>query len=142
MLGTWSGAGRGDYPTIEPFAYTEEVAIDHIGKPFLTYRQRTWEHGSGQPLHTEMGYFRPVATNGAELVLAQPSGVVEVLSGSVTGTEMSLATTMVGTTPTAKEVLRVERRLMVDGDELVYELSMTAVGQSHQRHLLATLHRQ
>lgn len=27
LVGTWRGTGRGDYPTIEPFAYVEEVVL-------------------------------------------------------------------------------------------------------------------
>lgn len=41
LVGTWRGTGSGEYPTIEPFAYTEELVLTDIGKPFLEYRQRT-----------------------------------------------------------------------------------------------------
>lgn len=58
LIGTWSGTGRGRYPTIEPFEYLETLTIGHVGKPFLAYTQRTQHPTTGVPMHAETGYFR------------------------------------------------------------------------------------
>lgn len=89
LLGAWRGAGRGDYPTIEPFEYTEEVSIGHVGKPFLAYGQRT-KGADGAPLHAESGYLRPAGHGGLELLVVHPSGIAEVLVGEVTDTHFGL----------------------------------------------------
>ncbi|MDE0652079.1 MAG: FABP family protein [bacterium] len=89
LLGTWRGGGRGDYPTIEPFEYTEEVTIGHVGKPFLAYGQRT-KGADGAPLHAESGYLRPAGDRGLELLVVHPSGIAEVLVGEVTETHFGL----------------------------------------------------
>lgn len=145
LLGTWSGRGSGDYPTIDDFGYLEEVTFGHVGKPFLSYTQRTRSQ-DGAPMHAESGYLRVPAAGRAELVLAQPSGVTEIDEGTVTadgGTlVITLTSTSVGLTSTAKEVLAVERSIRVDGDELNYTLLMGAMGLPLQHHLTATLHRQ
>src|ERR1700747_1388754 len=58
LLGRWKGTGRGDYPTIKPFNFFQEVAFSHIGKPYLIYTSRTWrlaEDENGEPQHDEHG---------------------------------------------------------------------------------------
>ena len=141
LLGTWSGHGSGEYPTIAPFDYLEEVSFGHVGKPFLSYTQRT-RSGDGLPLHAETGYLRVPSAGRVELVLAQPSGVAEgtVLTSGETLT-IELASTSVGLTSSAKDVARVARSIRVDDDTLTYNLQMGAMGLPLQHHLAATLHR-
>lgn len=143
LVGTWRGEGKGEYPTIQPFAYGEEVAfVQPAGKPFLAYTQRTWSLDDGRPLHAECGYWRLAGPDRVELVLAHPTGVVEVEEGSLAGDgTITLAATSVATTATAKQVSRLERDIRVTGDVLQYVLRMAAVGQPLQHHLAATLTR-
>ena len=145
LLGTWAGQGAGEYPTIEPFGYFEEVTFGHVGKPFLTYGQRTKATDDGRPLHGETGYLRVPSPGRAELVLAHPTGITEIQEGklSVSGTtiDMELTATTIGRTTTAKDVTALSRSILVDGDELTYTLRMGAVGEPLQHHLSATLHR-
>lgn len=140
LLGRWRGSGRGEYPTIDSFTYREEVEFTHAGKPFLVYHQRTWDQ-AGAPLHTEVGYLRPIGTDTAELVIAQPTGVTEIHTGDVAGTSLRLTAAQIGLSPTAKSVTAVTRQLEVAGNELTYRLEMAAVGQELQLHLEATLRR-
>lgn len=145
LLGTWAGHGAGEYPTIQPFGYVEEVSFGHAGKPFLIYGQRTTASDDGRPLHAETGYVRMPSPGRVELVLAHPTGITEICEGtlSVSGTtvEMELNATTIGCTASAKDVTALSRSIRVDGDELTYALRMGAVGQPLQHHLAATLHR-
>ncbi|MEX0835133.1 MAG: FABP family protein [Nitriliruptor sp.] len=160
LVGSFSGEGRGDYPTIDPFTYRETVTVGHVGKPFLAYAQRTSHPETGAPMHAESGYLRlvPPSTSAAgvgvdpdggtrvEFVLAHPTGLVEVEEGGLivdaSGVAtFDLSTTTVGRAGTAKDVREVRRRFVLDGDVLTYDVWMAHADTPLTHHLAAVLRR-
>ncbi len=141
LVGTWRGRGEGHYPTIEDFAYLEEVTFGHVGKPFLAYTQRTRDADGGQPLHTEAGYLR-LPEGGPELIIAQPTGITEVYTGTLADGVLDLRCDAPGRSPTAKAVHALRRRFVLDGDTLSYDLWMAHADTPETHHLQAYLTRQ
>lgn len=139
LLGAWAGTGQGEYPTIEPFTYNEQVTFGHVGKPFLAYTQRTKHAETGQPLHAETGYLRALGGVAVEFVIAQPTGIVELHSGTVDGTTLNLSCDSVHLTDSAVSVTGTERAIALDGITLRYTVAMAAVGQPMTHHLRAEL---
>jgi hypothetical protein len=141
-IGEWSGEGFGDYPTIDAFGYREHASFTNPpAKPFLAYQQRTWATDDGRPLHTEAGYIRPAGGGSFELVIAQPSGFVEIHTGALAGATIRFVPTTLARTPTAKQVETVHRTITVEGNIMHYTVDMEAVGHPLQRHLEASLRR-
>ncbi len=141
LLGTWRGEGAGQYPTIQPFRYREEIRFWHTGKAFLAYRQRTEAAEDGRPLHAEMGYLRVAGEGRVELVIAQPTGFAEIEVGTVRGQRIDLQSTLVGRTPTAKPVTALARSFWLEEDTLRYELRMAMDGGPLRPHLAAVFQR-
>lgn len=141
LIGTWEGTGSGQYPTIAPFTYGEEIRIGHVGRPFLSYSQRTWDLADGRALHGEVGYWRMRADGGVELLVAHPTGIVEIEEGRLEGSVIELTSELVGTTASAKAVTVLSRRFALDGEVLTYRLEMAALGEPTQPHLEAVLRR-
>jgi hypothetical protein len=141
LLGTWRGEGEGQYPSIKPFRYREEIRFSHNGKPFLIYTQRTESMETGQPMHGEAGYLRLVGDGRVEFVIAQPIGYAEISLGRVHGLRIDVECASVGRTPTAKPVTSISRSLWMDGEILRYELKMGMEGAPLAPHLAASFRR-
>lgn len=147
LLGTWRGSGRGYYPTIDDFSYTETLTFAATpGKPFLRYEQKT--AGPAGPMHTEVGYLRPAGEEGVEFVIAQPTGQTELLEGRIVaeGEALSLvfAPSSVHNTSTAKQVQVTRRSYIFSADrrEVSTRFDMGAAGQLAQQHLESSLTRE
>jgi THAP4-like, heme-binding beta-barrel domain len=141
LLGTWRGEGEGQYPSIKPFRYREEIRFSHNGKPFLIYTQRTESIETGQPMHGEAGYLRLVGDGRVEFVIAQPIGYAEISLGRVDGQRIAVECASVGRTPTAKPVTSISRSFWIEGETLRYELMMGMEGVPLTPHLTATFRR-
>jgi len=144
LLGTWRGTGEGQYPTVDPFRYGEEMTFTHVGDPFLAYEQRSWSLEDGAPLHFERGFLR--GGEGIELVLAHPLGIVEVSTGTLSGgggsRVLDLASATMAHTPTGDRVTALRRHLEVEGDAMAYTLDMEMERVPLSPHLRAELRRE
>jgi hypothetical protein len=141
LLGAWRGEGAGEYPTIEPFAYREEMRFEHVGDTFLLYQQASWSSDDGAPIHFERGFLRPGEPGRVEFTLAHPIGLTEIAEGTLDGTAFDLTSTSVGRTSTGLTTTAVIRSYRVDGDVLRYRTDMATDETPMALHLEAELHR-
>jgi hypothetical protein len=80
-------------------------------------------------------------TGELEVLLATPTGIMELHVGRVTGHQVELATDAVLRTATAKEVTAGRRLYGIVDGALLYAQEMAAVGQPMTPHLSARLTR-
>ncbi len=150
VAGSWSGKGRAIYPTIEPMDYREELRVDSNGfDPVLHYEQRTWVLSEGdrqgQPIFWESGFFVDRGGSRFELVSAQRTGRMEVLSGTgrrdmAGNVVLSLEHIMI---VNDERIVRSGRLFTFRSDSISYELTMSTTAHAgYERHLIAQLHRQ
>jgi hypothetical protein len=168
LIGKWAGAGVIGYPTIEEARFGQEVEFSHDGRPFLTYRSLTWllddDGNQVRPLASESGYWRPIAAavghadeeaqddadpataeanpgTELEVLLAHPTGFVEIYLGTVRGPRIDLTTDLVARTSTAKEYTAATRLYGLVESDLLWAMDMAAMGQPLQSHASARLKR-
>ena len=144
LVGTWRGLGVVGYPTIEEQRYEQEVVFAHDGRPFLEYTSRSWilddDGNRVKPSAREVGWWRPgKEPRDVEVMLAHPTGIVEIYLGEVVFHKIELRSDVVARTETAKSVTAFHRLYgLVEGD-LAYAIDMAAVDQPLQPHLSARL---
>jgi len=143
FVGVWRGRGSGEYPTIKPFEYAQELRISHDGRPFLRYESRAWlieEDGTPiRPAARESGWWRPYGRDEVEILLTHPTGFLEMWAGRVDGTKVEVVTDTVVRSPEAKEVTAGHRLYGIVEGALMYAYDLAAVGQPLQPHLSARL---
>ena len=145
-IGTWHGVGVGGYPDVPEFRFGQELTIAELpGKPFLHHVSRSWllddDGEQVRPLAQETGYWRPDADGSLELVLAHPTGFVEIWVGAVNGAKIELSTDVVARTETAKDYTAGHRLYGLVAGQLLWAYDMAAMGHPLQPHLSATLNR-
>lgn len=148
IIGRWAGNGHGEYETIEPFQFGQEVVFQQDGRPFIHYMSRSWivdaDGNHVREAAQETGFIRPHADGTLEWVLTHNTGIIEIWYGEIHPEQprFEVATDAVGRTATAQEYAG-GRRLYgyVDGD-LLYAFDMAAMGKELQPHTHAQLRRQ
>jgi len=145
LLGTWRGNGHGDYPTIEPYQFGQELIFTHDGRPFFHYFARAWildEDGEKvRDAALETGFLRCRPEGRMELLLSHNTGFVELWYGEAGAGKLELSTDAVVRTESAKEYVGGHRLYgNVEGD-LLYAFDMAAMGQELQPHTWARLQR-
>mmetsp|Transcript_5385 Transcript_5385/g.11842 ORF Transcript_5385/g.11842 Transcript_5385/m.11842 type:complete len:225 (+) Transcript_5385:175-849(+) len=156
LVGTWKGKGKGHYPTIKDFEYTEELSFEwdpSNPRPLLTYNQQTWSTKGDppKPMHAECGYVRVITSAGQtsqkiEFIVAAPNGISSIEEGTVEGNSIHLKSTSVNRSGTARPpyVVDFNRHFTVDPTSLPptlrYTMDMsTTTHPTVVRHLEAVL---
>lgn len=145
LVGRWEGAGVVGYPTMESRQFGQEVTVSHDGRPFLEWQSRTWlldESGTMvRPLAIELGFWRPAEDNGVELLLAHPTGIVELYYGTAEPAKIEVRTDGVLRSPRAKDYKAASRLYGLVNSNLLWVMDMAAAEEPLQSHVSAELKR-
>lgn len=134
--GTWTGNGRGQFPTVTSFGYRETLVFTRRDEKILAYEQRIQKLYDGQSewleSHWENGFIRILESGELELTSAQ-IGRTEVLAGTIEATKDMIRIHFVSKAITNDpRMISSARTFELEGDTLRYEMEMhtTKVDQS------------
>jgi nitrobindin-like protein len=148
LIGRWVGNGHGEYPTIEPFPFGQEVVFQQDGRPFIHYFSRSWivdaEGHHVREAAQETGFLRPQEDGTLEMVMCHNTGFVEIWHGEIHAEQprFEIVTDTVARTATAKDYSGGKRLYGYVNGDLLYAYDMAAMGQVLQPHTHAQLVRQ
>ncbi len=139
LLGVWEGGGRGLWVAEPPLRYRERLTVAWDGRPLLRYREETWSGDPLTPLHTEVGFLRPLGTGEAELLVVQAAGILEVDRGPCSASQLELASSAIDAGPCGLLVTAVRRRYRREGTVLHVLVQIAMDGGVPQDHVRARL---
>ena len=146
LAGTWTGEGRGQFPTVTSFDYRETLTFTRRDEKTLAYEQRTQKRYDGQTewleSHWENGFLRILESGDLELTSAQ-IGRTEVLVGKIEAqgdiTRIHFESKTITNDP---RMIASARTFEFEGDVLRYEMQMhTTAVHALTTHLEITLQR-
>ncbi|GFO31540.1 THAP domain-containing protein 4 [Plakobranchus ocellatus] len=143
LFGKWRGEqGRGKYPTIQDFSYTEEAEFSPIGmQPNVEFKLYSFKPDTNAPMHRETGFVKiKPGTNHIAFVAAHNLGVIDIQEGEVSGQELNVTSHSVGRTTFNKDpIVKVtKRRLKRINDELELVMEMETDKTELTEHLRIT----
>lgn len=147
LVGRWEGAGVVGYPGMDSRNFGQELRITHDGRPFLEVSSHAWEiaeDGSiGEPLAREVGFIRMLENGEVELLLAHPTGIVEMYVGEKEATRpvLNLRTDGVMRSPQSREYTAATRMYGLVESKLMWVMDMAAEGHPMTSHMSAQLQR-
>ncbi|GAB47155.1 FABP family protein [Mobilicoccus pelagius] len=147
MVGRWEGVGVVGYPGEESRNFGQELVISHDGRPFLEVDSRTYllaEDGSKEgDAAREVGFFRVLGNGEIELLLAHPTGIVEMYAGQREKERpvLNLSTDGVMRSPEAREYTAASRMYGLVDQKLLWVMDMAAEGRPMTSHASAQLTR-
>lgn len=149
LVGRWEGAGVIGYPSTESRNFGQEIEVSHDGRPFLQWRSQLWALGDQgerlEPLASEQGYWRAFEGGEVELLLAHPTGVVEMYFGTAGAGKIELRTDGVIRSPAATgysvEYSAAHRLFGNVNSNLMWATDIAALGQPLTSHASAELKR-
>jgi hypothetical protein len=147
LQGTWSGEGRGQFPTVTSFDYRETLVFTRRDEKTLAYEQRTQKHYDGGTeylqSHWESGFISILENDDLQLVNIQIGGRSEILVGTVESLDGMLRIHFVSKTlANDPRMVSSARTFELEGDTLRYEMEMqtTKVNRSTPHLKIALQH--
>jgi hypothetical protein len=135
LVGQWHGSGRGQFPTMDPFDYEEEIRFSDHGVPALIYEQRAWQAKDASLLHFETGIWRPAADGSLAISIALPR-VSEISEGTFRDGVIDVTATSVRRAAGGAGLVAVRRQYRCRGDEIDYRIWMATETVSALTHHL------
>lgn len=93
LEGTWrtEATAQGQFPTIKPFGYCDEIKFVSIGQPMLNFEAQSWHPEKKNPMHREVGFLKIIPeSNRVALIASHNFGLATIEEGVVGENEIKL----------------------------------------------------